>query len=399
LPALTCLPQLANAPQFTNLPVHAILFSDAEPTALERADGNWTVALHDIGAPRADATLDELTAAFNEHIWPSRAMPNSRARYWSSWAAVVTWGIARRATARLMPMDRDALKALAWDFLVMGASRSQIIATWVAVQARHSAHGFDPPIQRRGEFTIWARSLGHVMGRPMSLKLPIHRSTIRWLLLWHPAGVAVDRDRLLTVIATLACMRVSEVTRLQVCDIWFDHFTGMGIPGYEGTCGIFVAYRKNDSERRGHIPGIGRSRDPALDVVAQLRIWMNERGLRVQPGCTKRLRPAARCPTCWPLFSRTSTATGSRVIATDRPLSTQMAGDAIRRSAGAAGCDTSRFSGISARKGGLSTAIEAGVEEVILYLQTGHGPERAARRYIHLRDPARLLQTFEAFGL
>ena len=66
---------------------------------------------------------------------------------------------------------------------------------------------------------------------------------------------------------------------------------------------------------------------------------------------------------------------------------------------GIAGCDTRRFSGVSARKGGLSTAIEAGVEEVILYLQSGHGPERAARNYMHLREPGRLLQTFEAFGL
>ena len=47
----------------------------------------------------------------------------------------------------------------------------------------------------------------------------------------------------------------------------------------------------------------------------------------------------------------------------------------------------------------LSTAIEAGVEEVLLYLQTVHGPERATRRYMHLRDPALLLQTFEASRL
>ena len=55
--------------------------------------------------------------------------------------------------------------------------------------------------------------------------------------------------------------------------------------------------------------------------------------------------------------------------------------------------------GVSARKGGLSTAIEAGVEEVLLYLQTVHGPERATRRYMHLRDPALLLQIFEASRL
>ena len=55
------------------------------------------------------------------------------------------------------------------------------------------------------------------------------------------------------------------------------------------------------------------------------------------------------------------------------------------------------FSGISARKGhgGLSTAIT----EEILFIQSGHGQARAARNYIHLQDPARLFDTFRAFGL
>ena len=59
----------------------------------------------------------------------------------------------------------------------------------------------------------------------------------------------------------------------------------------------------------------------------------------------------------------------------------------------------SRYSGVSARKGGLSTAVQAGVEEVILHLQSGHGLPRAARTYMHLQDPRRLFETFEAFGL
>ena len=53
------------------------------------------------------------------------------------------------------------------------------------------------------------------------------------------------------------------------------------------------------------------------------------------------------------------------------------------------------FSGISDRKGGLSTAIT----EEILFIQSGHGQARAARNYIHLQDPARLFDTFRAFGL
>ena len=81
------------------------------------------------------------------------------------------------------------------------------------------------------------------------------------------------------------------------------------------------------------------------------------------------------------------------------PDSTQGARAAIKRMVGIAGCDTRRFSWVSARKGGLSAAIEVGVEEVILYLQSGRGPKRAAWNYMHLRDPGRLLQTFKPFGL
>ena len=54
-----------------------------------------------------------------------------------------------------------------------------------------------------------------------------------------------------------------------------------------------------------------------------------------------------------------------------------------------------RFSGVSARKRGLSTAIEAGIHEAVLFLQTGHGQAKAARD----RDPAVLKQVFGAFKL
>ena len=63
------------------------------------------------------------------------------------------------------------------------------------------------------------------------------------------------------------------------------------------------------------------------------------------------------------------------------------------------GFNTTGFSGISACKGGLSTAIEAGVPEAILWMQSGHAQDLAARRYVHLRSPKQMYRTWEAFGL
>ena len=98
-------------------------------------------------------------------------------------------------------------------------------------------------------------------------------------------------------------------------------------------------------------------------------------------------------------FSKTGKGPGGLTVATYEPCSRQLVSQCIKDAVAAAGADPSRFSGISARKGGISTAVEAGVEENILFLQSGHGPARAARAYQHLRDPRRLLETFAAFDL
>ena len=54
---------------------------------------------------------------------------------------------------------------------------------------------------------------------------------------------------------------------------------------------------------------------------------------------------------------------------------------------------------VSARKGGLSTAIEAGIHEAVLFLQRGYGQAKVARDYMHIRDPSVLMQVFNAFKL
>ena len=59
------------------------------------------------------------------------------------------------------------------------------------------------------------------------------------------------------------------------------------------------------------------------------------------------------------------------------------------------------FSGVCARRGGITTAIEAGVPEHVLWMQSGHAQDRAARQYVVLNatNQELLFRTFEAFGL
>ena len=63
------------------------------------------------------------------------------------------------------------------------------------------------------------------------------------------------------------------------------------------------------------------------------------------------------------------------------------------------GVSTTSFSGASGRMGGLTVPVEAGVPEHILWMQSGHAQDRAARRFVRLTNPDRLYNTWRAFNL
>ena len=399
LPALTNIGDLAAAAAFAGLDARRFLHNDSAPTVLEAADGNWGAAQAALGGPALVASIASLAAAFDQHLAPACRQPNTRYDHWRSWCLVLTWAVARRCLHRLLPMDSETIKALTWDLASFCAPSCRIQAVWASIQARHRRFGLTPPLNERNQFSTWTRMLNTVRGRPLALKLPIQRETIRWLLAWRPIGLGANRARLLTCLATIACLRVNEVARLQTCDLWFDYLVTYGVPGFEGTCSVHVDRRKNDTERKGHYPAIGRSQHSNTDLVRQLRVWMRLAGLAVAHTCCKRAFTAARCTVCPPLFPLTQRIRGGATVATTRPCSRQQASDMIRWAVEQAGGCSARFSGISARKGGISTAIGAGVDETILYLQSGHGQPLPARAYMHLHAPSRFLETFEAFGL
>jgi hypothetical protein len=144
----------------------------------------------------------------------------------------------------------------------------------------------------------------------VALKLPIQKATVCWLLVWLPDKMAAHCSRLLTVVATLGCLLANEVARLQVCDPWLDYLISYGVPGFEGTRSMHINLWKNDTQRKGHYPAFGRLRDPELDVVVQLRNWLEFAELAVHPSCAKRTRPGAACKLCPPLIPLSRCAKG-----------------------------------------------------------------------------------------
>ncbi len=64
------------------------------------------------------------------------------------------------------------------------------------------------------------------------------------------------------------------------------------------------------------------------------------------------------------------------------------------------GVDTSAgFSGVCCSMGGLTVAIQAGVPEHVLWMQSGHAQDKSTRSYVCLIDPNLLYDTWRAFRL
>jgi hypothetical protein len=182
---------------------------DSALTALERADGNWGAVARRLGVQcgGAGAMVTSLPSEFDRHLAPSIRQPRTRAEY---------WGVARKALGAVLPMSLTTLKALTLDLVCFAVPTSQVELVWKTVEARHRQFHLPPPMCEVNQFSSWSKMLGSIRGRPVALKLPIQKKTVRWLLAWRPGTLATHRARLLTVVATLACLRVNEVARLQV---------------------------------------------------------------------------------------------------------------------------------------------------------------------------------------
>jgi hypothetical protein len=375
------------------------LRNPAQGSGLDNAEGNWEPLLAGLAA-QVPHTLEGMSQAFNDHILPLGSAVATRNKNWRNWRTVLTWATARWALGNILPMPSSTLRALLWEVTSAGGSKSVVKSILDAVIAKHREAGLESPLSSGMTYSRLNRCLGRLLCKQQLHKLPITLTMVVKALRLRPINALQLRNKLTLAVATIGIMRPAEAGSAQTCDYEFDGDLKKGLVSDAGSATLHTRQRKQDQERKGHQMRFGKSLDPELDVNHQMGMLMDMLGTRPLATCTKKDKPHARCK-CPPLFPRLviDQRTGEYALAPKtRPTTTNISAYIVAALKDI-GVDPAGFSGVCCRMGGLTIAIEAGVPEHILWMQSGHAQDRAARRYVRLQNPDRLYDTWRAFHL
>lgn len=363
-----------------------VLEDISHQTPVERGDGHLP-AVRAKGKTGRLSSAKELAAIFDECVMPAHLAHRTRESYQSYWKCVITWAIAHGETESILPMSQTTLKAITQELMMIGCATGTIRNVWSAIEDRHRRFGYALPLGMQGDFTRMSKAVASVQGQPSRLIFPVGTHHVRALLELAGLTDTQTRDMLMCVLGTVCCLRVSEVSQLQMCDLMWSHDAAWH-PQYNNTLAVRVYKRKQDQARKGLYPRVGEG------VAVRLRSFAERMDLEETEECTKKRSPGARCRSCPPVFPHITA--GAR---TAKPVSRQQVTRAVINSLKLIGVDPTHYSGLSMRRGGISAALVARVPEPILFLQSGHGSNCAARNYMVPRDPHILYETYLAFGL
>ena len=401
IPTITNIPDLLPARLDSPPNWHIALLSTPFTSPLDHTHGNYEQTLGRLSAA-TPSSVPAMSRAFASVILPLGTAPGTRVKAWRNWCTCLTWAVGRNAADKILPMKPDVLHAMLWDFTSMGATKSTLKSIVDAVISRHRDAHLPSPVSGHMSYFRLTRCLGRLLGTQHPHKMGVTRDMIVRLLRYKPKNLVEYRNKLVVCTLTMGCMRPAEGAQAQTCNVGFDSDFLKGLTQYKGCSTLTTLYRKNDQERKGHWMRFGKSADPELDINYQLGLFMDIAGTRPSKACSAATRRGRRCTACFPLFPKLVRGPGpgdSWVLHPDPVPSPALISSMVVSALRMIGVDTTSFSGVCCRMGGLTIATEGGVPESILWMQSGHAQDRAARRYVRLTNPDRLYDTWRAFRL
>ena len=371
-----------------------LLHDESEQTPVERGDGIIPAVRIKSGGARL-ASLEQLTATFDECVGPAKLEASTRQGYQAAWRTVVTWGIAHESVHLLLPMTQATVKALTQELLMVGCAAGTIKTCWCSIEDRHRRFGHFLPLGKAGDFGRLYKAVCAVRRTPSKLNFPVGVHHLKQLLSLQGLKPAQHRDVLICATGTLLSCRVVEVSMLQICDFMWDMDGAYHIM-YIGTAAVRIYRRKQDTGGAGHCPRLGIAETAEWDIVQRLRKYATRHGLQVSDQCTKRKNGGARCRHCAPFFFSVS---GKGEDSERREMSRQQITGSVIKALQLIGLDTTHYSGQSMRVGGLSASFSAKIIKEVMLLQSGHGHLGAAEGYMRPCDPSIWYESFGAFKL
>ena len=313
---------------------------------------------------------------------------------------MLTFGLAHGELDKILPMSQSTLRSITAEFLMVGVAANSIKNVWSAIEHRHRLARLPVPLAEPLAFKRSFKAVCAVRGAPSRNLFPIGPHHLPRLLQLIGLSWTQQRAVMVTVLGTVMCSRVSELANLQFCDLLWD-FDAAYHSDLRGGMAVRIYKRKQDTGRFGLYPRI----PPGL-FVEKFRLFIASLGTRTMNRCTKQRNPGGRCPFCDPVFphamANKSTAAGRRLgdgSSTRAPLtpaSRQQISGAVKVAMECLGVDTTFYSGLSMRRGGITAAVQARVPEPVLFRQSGHGTALAGRRYVDPVDPRVLYATGRA---
>ena len=368
-------------------------------TQFEIADGK-PMAFDTSKSSPANSTLEAMAALFREEIAPATQALNTRTGYWGGWRAFVTFMFLQGAIAQCFPASKIALEAFCLQLVMVGYAAGTIEHYIESILDRHRQFQVLPSVNIY-LIRSWVEAMKRGLGVPSKPKFQILSSHIRCILQLPRTTLTLTRDIAIMAIGTMCALRVSEILRIDVCDLLWDH-------DGPDTLAICIWKRKNDQGKRGLYPRIAAAVNRALCVIALLRAYCAANNLVVSPHCTKTKYSRSPCDACGRLFRKTATApknsphAGSiQLQATTIPkhgVTRDIVCKAVRKTLSLIGIEPGKASGISMRRGGISTALAAGVDKDIRKLQSGHRSDSGHASYADILDIDQLYLFSRSFG-
>lgn len=308
--------------------------------------------------PTNEINMARLTEA-SMHSAEMAKADNTKKAYKRDWDHFMEW--CSSYNVAYLPADPNVVANYVTDLKEHRYKASTIQRRLSAISQAHQMAGYDSPTKTNVVRIVWA-GVRREIGTAQKGKSPAVIDDVRLMVNSLPDTLLGVRDRALLLVGFAGAFRRSELVSLNVDDV---EITREGLV-------VYLRKSKTDQEGEGRKIGIPYGSHPDTCPVRALEDWLEEADIQSGP--------------LFRALNRHGQILGERRDKNGRHYSERLSDKAVarvvKRTAEAAGLDSTKYAGHSLRAGLATSAAVAGVSERAIMAQTGHKSVNMVRRYI-----------------